>query len=130
MRAMRIASIGECTIDHYMDLKKEYVGGISLNLAVHCKRSGAEHVSFISRIGKDDGDKILKALEYNNVDTSQIKRVEGPAARQKINLTSSGERIFPPGGYDPGVLENFQLDEAEIRFVQSHNILASAMFEQ
>jgi fructoselysine 6-kinase len=135
MRAMnsaplRIVSIGECTIDHYIDLKQEYVGGISLNFAVNCKRSGAEHVSFISRIGKDSGNKILQALERENVDSTHVKTVEGTTARQNITLTSTGERIFPEGGYQPGVLENFQLTENEIQYVQSHNLLASPMFQQ
>lgn len=127
---LRIVSVGECTIDHYLDLQKEYVGGISLNFAVHCKRSGAEHVSFISRIGKDSANKILRKLERENVDSSHLNAVDGITARQNITLTAAGERIFPEGGYDPGVLRNFDLNEADIQFVQSHNILASPMFQQ
>src|SRR5262245_20642018 len=130
MRAMRIVSIGECTIDHYIDLQKEYVGGISLNFAVHSKRSGAEHVSFISRIGNDHGNKILQTLDRENIDSSHVKSVEGANARQNITLTSTGERIFPEGSYQPGVLENFQLNENETQFVQSHDLVASSMFQQ
>ncbi|MCI0446717.1 PfkB family carbohydrate kinase [bacterium] len=127
---LRIVSIGECTIDHYLDLQKQYIGGISLNFAVHCKRSGAEDVSLITRIGKNDESKILQKLADEKIGSSHVKTLNASTARQNITLTTTGERIFPEGGYDSGVLENFQLSDAEIQFVQSHNLLASPMFQQ
>lgn len=127
---LRVVSIGECTIDHYLDLQKEYVGGISLNFAVHCKRSSAENVSLITRVGKNDGSKILLKLAAEKIDSSHVKTLNASTARQNITLTTTGERIFPEGGYDPDVLKNFQLSDAEIQFVQSHNLLASPMFQQ
>jgi sugar/nucleoside kinase (ribokinase family) len=127
---LKIVSIGECTIDHYIDLNQQFVGGISLNFSVHCKRRGAEEVSLISRIGKDDEPRILQKLARERVDSTYVKAVNGCTARQNILLTSRGDRIFPPGGYDPGVLRDFQLNDDEIRFVQTHNVLTSTMFEQ
>ena len=127
---LRVVSIGECTIDHYLDLQKEYVGGISLNFAVHSKRSGAENVSLITRVGKNDESKILQKLAAEKIDSSQVKTLNASSARQNITLTTTGERIFPEGGYDPGVLKTFQLSDAEIQFVQNHNLLASSMFQQ
>lgn len=127
---LKIVSIGECTIDHYIELNKQFVGGISLNFAVHSKRSGAENVSLISRIGKEDESRILQKLASEKVDSSHVKTLDGSTARQNILLTSHGDRIFPAGGYDPGVLEDFQLNEDEIQFVQTHNILASSIFLQ
>jgi sugar/nucleoside kinase (ribokinase family) len=129
-RPLKIVSIGECTIDHYIDLNQHFVGGISLNFAVHCKRSGAEEVSLISRMGKSDEKRILQKLAKEKVDSSHVQALEKSTARQNILLTAHGDRIFPTGGYDPGVLQDFQLNEDEIRFAQSHNIVASAMFEQ
>jgi fructoselysine 6-kinase len=127
---LRIVSIGECTIDHYLDSQKQYIGGISLNFAVHCKRSGAEDVSLITRIGTNDENKISQKLAAEKIDSSHVKTLNASTARQNITLTATGERIFPEGGYDTGVLENFQLSDAEIQFVQSHNLLASPMFQQ
>jgi fructoselysine 6-kinase len=127
---LRVVSIGECTIDHYLDLQKEYVGGISLNFGVHCKRSGAENVSLITGVGKNDESKILQKLAAEKIDSSHVKTLNASTARQNITLTASGERIFPEGGYDPGVLKNFQLSDVEIQFVQRHNVLASPMFQQ
>jgi fructoselysine 6-kinase len=127
---LKIVSVGEITIDHYLDLQKQFVGGISLNFAVHCKRSGAEDVSLISRIGKEDEHTILQKLTDEKVDSSHVKALYGSTARQNIQLAVSGERIFPEGGYDAGVLNNFQLSESEIDFIRSRNVLASSMFQQ
>jgi fructoselysine 6-kinase len=130
MKPLKIVSVGECTIDHYLDIQKKFVGGISLNFAVNCKRSGAENVSLISRIGKADEERILQKLANEKVDSSHVKIFDGSTARQNINLTNSGERIFPEGGYDAGVLTNFQLSGSEIEFIQTHTVLASSMFKQ
>lgn len=127
---LRIVSVGECTIDHYLDLQKQFVGGISLNFAVNCKRARAENVSFVSRIGTDHSDRILKKLADENVDASHVSVAQGTTARQNITIAENGDRIFPTGGYQSGILENFQLDEEYIRFVQSHNLIASALFQQ
>lgn len=127
---LRIVSVGECTIDHYLDLQKQFVGGISLNFAVNCKRSGAENVSLISRIGKEDEQRILQKLANEKVNTLHVEILNGSTARQNIKITNSGERIFPEGGYDPGVLSNFQLSGSEIEFIRTHNVLASSMFKQ
>jgi fructoselysine 6-kinase len=127
---LRIASVGECTMDQYLDLEKEYVGGISLNFAVNCKRAGAGAVSLISRIGDDHKIRILRQLEKEGVDVSHIVTQPGATARQKISLTSEGDRVFPPGGYDSGVLDGFLLDEETIKFVQSHNVIAAPLFTQ
>jgi sugar/nucleoside kinase (ribokinase family) len=127
---LNIVSVGECTIDNYLDLPKQFVGGISLNFAVHCKRSDAENVSLISRIGKEDERRILQKLADEKVDPSHVKALNGSTARQDIQLAVSGERIFPEGGYDAGVLNNFQLSESEIDFIRSGNVLASSMFRQ
>jgi fructoselysine 6-kinase len=130
MKPLAIASVGESTIDHYVDLQQQFVGGISLNFAVHCKRSGADNVSLISRIGKEDERRILQKLADEKVDSSHVKTLSGSTARQDVQLAASGDRVFPAGGYDPGVLSHFELSESEIDFIRSRNVLASSMFQQ
>jgi fructoselysine 6-kinase len=127
---LRIVSVGECTMDYYLDLQQKFVGGISLNFAVNAKRCGAETVSFVSRVGDDHGGRILETLAREGIDTSHVAIQPRETARQDIAVTAAGERIFPPGGYQPGVLEDFLLHEADLRFVQSHNVLVSALFKQ
>jgi sugar/nucleoside kinase (ribokinase family) len=41
---MKIAIIGEITMDHYPQQNRSFVGCISLNFAVQAKRCGAEQV--------------------------------------------------------------------------------------
>lgn len=127
---LRVVSVGECTLDRYLDLQRQFVGGISLNFAVHAKRSGAEFASFVSRVGNDHGAAVVERLGLEGVDASHVAMQQGATATQDISITERGERIFPAGGYQPGVLDGFLLDEEGLRFVQSHNILASALFKQ
>ncbi|HET6266121.1 MAG TPA: PfkB family carbohydrate kinase [Acidobacteriota bacterium] len=128
--SLRLVSVGESTLDHYVDLQTRYVGGISLNFAVQSKRSGAEKVALVSRVGEDQDGRVQQVLAREGVDISHLKTMHGKTARQDILLTWNGERVFPPGGYDPGVLENFKLNEEEMSFVQSHDVIASGLFKQ
>lgn len=128
--SLRVVSVGECTIDHYLSQGRQFVGGISLNFAVQAKRSGADVVSFVSCAGEDAASRILAALEKEGVDGSHVSRKMGNTARQDILLGGSGERVFPPGGYAPGVLDGFLLAPSDLEFVQRHDILASAFFRQ
>jgi sugar/nucleoside kinase (ribokinase family) len=125
----RIVSVGECTTDDYSQLGQEFVGGISLNFAVHCRREGCA-VSLVSCIGNDYSDQILNKLSSEGVDSSHIRIESGSTARQKIIVRTDGERIFPPAGYDAGVLADYRMNAADISFMQSHDILRSALFRQ
>jgi fructoselysine 6-kinase len=124
---LSIVSIGECTIDDYLQQQRQFVGGISLNFAVNAKRCGADRVSLVSRIGNDH--QILRKLQSEGIDSSYVSVVDGKTARQNIIL-NDGERIFPPGGYQPGVLEGFTLNQDELQFVKTHNVIVCALFKQ
>lgn len=117
-------------MDHYVDLQREFVGGISLNFAVHSKRSGAENVSLVSQVGDDHGAKILQELAREGVDVSHVTMKPGATARQNITLAASGDRIFPPDGYQAGVLDGYHLNDTELEFVKRHNVLSCALFTQ
>jgi fructoselysine 6-kinase len=127
---LRIISVGETTIDDYVHLQKEYIGGISLNFAVQSKRAGADLVSLISCVGNNDHSRVLQKLAMENVDSSRVCVRSGRTARQKIIVNSTGERIFPEGGYDSGVLRGWQLQDSDVDFVSEHDVLASTCFQQ
>ena len=57
---MRIAAVGECTIDRYLDLGVTRVGGISLNFAVHARHAGAEYVALVSCTGADAAASMVR----------------------------------------------------------------------
>jgi fructoselysine 6-kinase len=127
---LRVVCVGECTIDRYLDLQQQFIGGISLNFAVEARRSGAEVVSLVSRVGDDYGAQVLERLRREGVDASHVAIRPGATATQDISITASGERVFPPGGYRSGVLRGHLLAESDLQFVQAHSILASALFRQ
>ncbi len=130
VRSLSVVAIGEITIDHYLDLGRTFVGGISLNFAVHCKRAGAEQVALVSRVGAADAARVRAKLAAEHVDASRVQVLDGPTAVQEIDVAADGERIFPPGGYRLGVLDGFMLDDADAAFIGRHNVLASALFRQ
>ncbi|HJZ12789.1 MAG TPA: PfkB family carbohydrate kinase, partial [Acidobacteriota bacterium] len=117
-------------MDYYSDLQQEFVGGISLNFAVNCRRAGAETVSLVSCVGNDYTARIIHKLANEGVDASHVKIQPGPTARQNIIVHPGGERVFPAGGYDAGVLADYHLDSSDVRFVQSHNLLCVPFFKQ
>lgn len=127
---MRIVAVGEITIDHYLDLKREYVGGISLNFAVHAQRCGAE-VALVSCVGGDaGGQRALAKLAKEGVDASRVSVRAGATARQDIIVTSDGERIFPPGGYHAGVLERWEPSDEDVSYVRGFDVVAVPYFAQ
>ena len=131
---LKIVSIGEITIDHYPELNLSFVGGISLNFAIHAKRCGAtastpsreQAVSLVSRIGSDDNGRfVLNKLSQEKINASHVVILDGKTATCTILVRDAGERIFPEGGYCPNVLTSLQLTQAELRFIQQHDILVA-----
>jgi fructoselysine 6-kinase len=127
---MKIVSVGESTIDRYVDLNRDFVGGISLNFAVHCKRLGTESVSLMSCIGNDQSERILNTLRREQIETKHVRIRNGQTATQEIRLALGGERFFPRGGYNGGVLHGYLLDETEVHFLRNFDVVSCALFRQ
>ncbi len=128
---MRIVAVGECTRDRYPSLGLETVGGISLNFAVNSRRSGADVAALVSCVGTDLGaDRIRDKLGREGVDTTALHVKTGPTASQLVQLEAGGERIFPVGGYDPGVLADFRLEAPDLAFIRTFDLVAVPFFRQ
>jgi fructoselysine 6-kinase len=123
-------SVGEITIDKYRELNRQFIGGISHNFAVNAKLCGVAGVALVSRIGRDDVSGVLPRLQAQGIDITRIRVQEGATACQEIIVTPSGERVFPNGGYHPGVLAGYTLDQDEIGFIQQHEVLFCPRFSQ
>ena len=129
--AVKIVCVGESTFDYYLDLHRGYVGGISLNFAVHSKRCGAEKVALVSCVGSDPaGQLVRQKLFQEGIDTSHLYVEEGETARQNIVVTPTGERIFPPNGYSPGVLADFYVSDTDLEFIQQFDIVVAPLLWQ
>ena len=128
---MSIVAVGECTRDRYAALGVERVGGISLNFAVHARGCGAPNVALVTCAGTDGwGPAVRSALGRSGVDSSHVHTREGATASQLIELDTDGERRFPPGGYNPGVLSAFALDRGDLAFIGEHDVVAAPYFRQ
>lgn len=128
---MRIVAVGECTSDRYLDRGIETVGGISLNFAVNGRRCGANSAALVSCTGADPAaDRIRAMLGRDGVDTTRLHARTGATASQIISLGPGGERTFPPGGYDPGVLADWHLDPQDLAFMGTFDVVAVPYFRQ
>lgn len=128
---MRIAAVGECTRDRYAGRGTDSVGGISLNFAVHARACGARQVALVSCTGTDGWDDVVRAtLERADVDASHLHTRSGDTASQVIELDADGERRFPAGGYNPGVLSTFELGPDDLAFIADHDVVAAPFFRQ
>ena len=122
---MRIVAVGECTIDRYPVLGAERVGGISLNFAVNARREGAEQVALVSCTGTDVGAAaVRRTLAAEGIDASHLRVRSGATASQVIHIAAGGERVFPAGGYSPGVLTDFRLRAADRTFMRTADVIA------
>jgi fructoselysine 6-kinase len=130
---MRIAAVGECTRDVYADRRLSTVGGISLNFAVQarCSLGAGGEVALVSCTGDDAAaDAVRTALERAGVDISHLHRRPGATATQRIELLAGGERHFPDGGYDPGVLADFGLGPDDLAFIGTCDVVMAPCFRQ
>jgi sugar/nucleoside kinase (ribokinase family) len=128
---MRVVAVGECTIDRYLDAGVEHVGGISLNFAVNASRAGAQQVGLVSCTGTDAAaEAVRRRLAAAGIDASHLHALPGRTASQNIRLADGGERIFPPGGYDAGVLSSYRLQPPDIDFLRGADVVAVPCFRQ
>jgi fructoselysine 6-kinase len=98
MSMMKIIAIGDNVVDCYLDQGKYYPGGNCVNVAVNCKRSGAEDVSYIGIFATDDKAAHLKSiLELEGIPYHQSRVAEGISGQPSVNLTEDGDRVFVGG---------------------------------
>lgn len=98
---MKIIAIGDNVVDCYLDQGKYYPGGNCVNVAVNCKRSGAEDVSYIGIFANDDKAAHLKSvLDLEGIPYQRSRNVVGISGQPRVNLTEDGDRVFVGGPKD------------------------------
>lgn len=128
---MNVVCIGEITIDRYLDLGRDLVGGISLNVAVNARRCGARRVGLVSCVGNDPGGVLARAkLLREGVEESHVRTLHGATARQDIRMLPGGERLFPPGGYHPGVLADLRMADDDLEYLRTFDVAVVPVFRQ
>jgi len=100
-----------------------YLGGKGANQAVAASRLGAE-VAFVGTVGKDEfGEKLIRMISSENIDTSLINSKAGQSGTALINVleNSNNEVISYPGTNkltQHAYIDEGSLSEAEIIICQ------------
>ena len=100
-----------------------YLGGKGANQAVAASRLGAE-VAFVGTVGKDEfGEKLIRMISSENIDTSLINLKAGQSGTALINVleNSNNEVISYPGTNkltQHAYIDEGSLSEAEIIICQ------------
>ncbi|WP_026041417.1 PfkB family carbohydrate kinase [Virgibacillus halodenitrificans] len=95
---MNIVTIGDNVVDCYLDQGKYFPGGNCVNVAVNCKRSGADKVGYIGVFATDDKAEHLKyVLDLEGIDYRLSRIVKGISGQPKVSLSDDGDRIFIGG---------------------------------
>lgn len=123
---MKLLTIGENNVDTYSS-GISYPGGNCLNVAAYAAINGWDS-SYIGVVGKDPfGDLQIEGLKAAGVDTSHIRRENGPTSRDVIVLKDS-DRIFT--NYDRSIIDEFpvSLSIGEYDYVRSFDVIHSSIY--
>ncbi|UUZ86699.1 PfkB family carbohydrate kinase [Paenibacillus sp. P26] len=107
-----------------------FPGGNAVNVAVLCKRYGAEHCSYMGLIGDDRaGSHIIHALRQEGIDISRIRVAAGPSGEARVAMTEDGDRVFV-GSNRGGVqdLLTLRLNDEDLAYIRSHDIVHSSVY--
>lgn len=98
---MNIICVGDNVVDCYLDQRMYYPGGNAVNVAVGCRRNGADPVSYLGVFGDDpEAGHIQRCLDAEGVDWSRSRRVYAASGHPAVSLDPEGDRIFVGGPKD------------------------------
>lgn len=122
---VRIAAVGDNCIDYYDQTGEAYAGGNPVNVAVYTVRLGGQ-ASYTGAVGDDaNGNFMRQAITNKGVDTSHLKTLPGATAVTHVEIVD-GDRIL--GDYEEGVLADFKLDQEDIDFIASHDLMVTGIW--
>ncbi|MBT9775859.1 carbohydrate kinase [Clostridium sp. MCC353] len=94
---MKLIAIGDNVTDCYIDEGVYFPGGNAVNVAVNCRKNGAEKVNYIGVFGDDErADYIKECLTEEGVTYDRSRKVYAHTAQPKVYL-KDGDRVFAPG---------------------------------
>lgn len=118
---MRILSIGDNCVDHYVELGKRFPGGNALNVAVYASRIGRVEADYVGVVGDDEaGDFILRQMRAEGLSNQGVSRLAGRSAVTTI-LIRNGERVF--AAYNEGVQKNAVFPTEWLKKIHDYDIV-------
>lgn len=95
---MKIIAIGDNVVDCYLDQGIFYPGGNAVNVAVGCKRYGADRAAYMGVFGNDSEAEHLKwALKQEQVSIDHSRQVYAISGHPRVKLMPDGDRVFVGG---------------------------------
>lgn len=97
---MKLIAVGDNVTDCYVDEGVYFPGGNAVNVAVNCRRNGAEEVEYLGVFGDDENAEWIKScLKEEGVGFSRSRKVYAPSAKPRVLLVD-GDRVFASGPRD------------------------------
>jgi fructoselysine 6-kinase len=94
VKTLRLLSIGDNCVDHYVELGRRFPGGNALNVAVYASRVPGVQADYVGAVGTDEkGGFLLDQIRAQGLDAGKVLRWEGETAVTSI-LIRGGERVF------------------------------------
>lgn len=127
---MKLAGIGDNVVDYYQDQGMMYPGGNALNVAVACKRNGAEACAYVGIVGDDAAAQhVIRSSLAEGIDLTRIRRAYGPNGEAVVTLNEEGDRIF--AGTNRGLrvqsLLALQLTQDDIDYLNDYDVIHTSV---
>ncbi len=111
LRVADIPTPGETVLATAQD---RHPGGKGLNQAVAAARAGAA-TAMIAALGRDDAsDELLAAMHADGIDTTAVRRVDGPSGTALIVVADSGENTIVVAAGANGSLDSLTPPDREV----------------
>jgi fructoselysine 6-kinase len=127
---VRVTAVGDCGVDHYLNLGRDRPGGITLNFAANARRlfPASDTVGVVSALGTDDeAGLVRRAITALGIEAC-LAELEGATSIQYIDRHPSGEKIFVR--YEQGVLGGYRLGAREREVIARSDVLMAVVYSQ
>ena len=127
---MKLIAVGDNVTDCYLDEGIYYPGGNAVNVAVDCKRDGAEKVNYIGVFGNDDrADYIRACMEEEGVTCERSRKVFAPTCQPGVKINEEGDRIFVGGIRDTCQhLFSIRLQREDLEVIKEYDICHTSCY--
>jgi fructoselysine 6-kinase len=127
---MKLIAVGDNVTDCYLDEKVFYPGGNAVNVAVNCKRNGAEEAAYLGVFGSDvNARHIQECLKKEGVSFDRSRTVDAPSGQPGVTINGEGDRIFVKGPRRTAqTLVKLQLLEDDLEYIGGFDICHTSCF--
>lgn len=95
---MNMIGVGDNVVDCYLDQRMYYPGGNAVNVAVNCRRNGADPVAYMGIFGDDpEAGHIKRCLDAEGVNWARSRKVYAASGHPAVSLSADGDRVFVGG---------------------------------